>query len=931
MKSFAPLALAALLTASASAQSTFTDPANLRGERVAPLTGRELPIDQGASGLEQLLRKLNTRASLMLIVAHPDDEDGGMLTFYSRGKGARVGMLTLNRGEGGQNLMTGDFEDALGLLRTQELLAADRYFDADQFFGTEVDFGFSKTKEEAFAKWTHERVLYDAVRAIRIYRPLVIASVFIGGVTDGHGQHQVSGEIAQEAFKAAGDPSVFPELTREGILPWQPLKVFARVPMQAITAQGLFDYATGRYEPAKFTNYVTGEVTTTTPTVDVIVHEGKIDPLLGPHRAIEDFLSYVQFARQGLGLQKSQVSGNMRVPAPGPFDVSYHLYGSCLLGSASAPLCHLDRSTQGEEQMPAGHAAFNRPDQASFFDGIDTSLAGIATLAPSAFPELHASLAKIQADINVATDHLDPNSLEKIAPTLADALKQTDALIKAVEAARLPNEARQNVLHELRIKRVQLNDALAISLGLHFDTTAPEANQPIKTAFAVHTVLATDSSTPVSYSTEEIQTATGKMQHGPISDGEQTISKGSSRVEELTATAAISQQETRPYFFRTDIEQPVYQLHDPSLRNAPATPPAVTAWSHLSFNGAELELGRVVHAGPQPIEFVPPANLSLSAQAQVIPNDTNAILFSTFVQPIERPAIVPKFDLPAGWKTQIAIGDYPNSGEIRFQLNAPAANRKAFTLKASLDLPNKQTVSEGYRAVGYPGIPFTNFYTPATDRIVPVDLKLPAKHNIAYLPGTGDAVPEALASIGLKPITLTIADLTPAKLAQYDTVILGVRTYAAHPDLHGAPTQALLDYAKNGGNVVVQYQTGEFTAADAPFPLEIGAAAQRVIDETDPVQLLVPDSPLLTAPNKITPADFDNWIEERGHGFLRSFDSHYTALTETHDPGDPPQRGGLVTTQLGKGRWTYCAYAVYRQLPEAVPGAFRLFVNLINP
>ena len=158
-----------------------------------------------------------------------------------------------------------------------------------------------------------------------------------------------------------------------------------------------------------------------------------------------------------------------------------------------------------------------------------------------------------------------------------------------------------------------------------------------------------------------------------------------------------------------------------------------------------------------------------------------------------------------------------------------------------------------------------------------------------------------------------------------------MRTYAAHPDLRGAPTQALLDYAKNGGNVVVQYQTGEFTAADAPFPLAVGNAAERVIDETDPVQLLVPDSPLLSTPNKITPADFNNWIEERGHGFLRTFDDRYTALTETHDPGDPPQRGGLVTTQLGKGRWTYCAYALYRQLPEAVPGAFRIFVNLINP
>src|SRR6202012_2078083 len=267
--------------------------------------------------LEQSLIKLRTRASLLMIVAHPDDEDGGMLTYEARGQGGRTATLALPRGEGGKNLMSGDFDDALGLVRTQELLAADRYMGVDQMFGTEVDFGFSKTKEETFAKWTHERVLYDAVRAVRLYRPLVIASVFIGGVTDGHGQHQVSGEIAQEVFKAAADPKVFPDQIAEGLLPWAPLKVYARVPMQAITEKGLYDYATGQYAPARFTNYVTGEVTTTAPSPDVIVHEGTPDSLL-------EGKSYVQFARMGLGLQKSQIGNGMRVPPAGAFDISYH-------------------------------------------------------------------------------------------------------------------------------------------------------------------------------------------------------------------------------------------------------------------------------------------------------------------------------------------------------------------------------------------------------------------------------------------------------------------------------------------------------------------------------------------------------------------------------------------------------------------------------
>jgi len=930
MKPFAPLALAAILAASASAQSTFADPANLRGERVAPRTGHELPIDQGATGLEQLLRKLNTRASLMLIVAHPDDEDGGMLTFYSRGLGARVADLSLNRGEGGQNLMTGDFEDALGLLRTQELLSADRYFDANQFFGTEVDFGFSKTKEEAFAKWTHDRVLYDVVRAIRIYRPLVIASVFIGGVTDGHGQHQVAGQITQEAFKAAGDPSVFPELTREGILPWQPLKVYARVPMQAITPQGLFDYATGQYTAAKFTNYVTGEVTTTTPSADVTVHEGKIDPLLGPHRAIEDFVSYVQFARQGLGLQKSQIGTTTRIPPPGAFDISYHRYGSVLQPSRQ------------------------KVQEDSFFDGIDTTLAGIADLAPTAFPELHARIAKIQADINVATDHLDPNNLEKVAPQLADALQQCDALLKEVEAAALPNEARQNVLHELRIKRVQLNDALAVSLGPVVDATAEQANLIQDAPATLHTsITELKDQQPVF---PMLKSTSGVEMHSSVNFFSYDQHHPPAVTPDLQLTPRFVSTITQPYFYRDDIEQPVYKLRDPALRNAPETPPTLVVWANYTYMGATFSVGRVVHTGPQPVSIVPSVSVSLSRSAGVIPIDekrpmvwvesriplSKCLSYSNDIEPASCNKFASQSNvqlhLPPHWRIAESANEAlsPDATHLTqydgFTLIPPAlqpGEQLAATVSATLD---GKEYREGYREVGYPGLPRTNFYKPAIYKAVAVDLKSPEHPVIGYIEGTGDEVFNSLFALyGGHIQRIPIADIKPENLKRFQTVILGVRTYAAHPELHGAPTQALLDYAKNGGNVVVQYQTGEFTAADAPFPLAVGNAAERVIDETDPVQLIAPDSPLLTTPNKITPADFDSWIEERGHGFLRTFDAHYTALTETHDPGDPPQPGGLVTTQLGKGRWTYCAYALYRQLPEAVPGAFRIFVNLINP
>jgi LmbE family N-acetylglucosaminyl deacetylase len=922
----------------APSAATFTDPANLGDERVKPVTGRELPIDQGTAGVEEMLRRLNTRASLMLIVAHPDDEDGGMLTLYARGMGARVADLSLTRGEGGQNAMTGDFEDALGLLRTQELLSADRYSGVDQFFGTEVDFGFSKTKEEAFRKWGHERVLYDVVRAIRIYRPLVLASTWIGDVTDGHGQHQVSGEITQEAFKAAGDPNVFPELTKEGILPWQPMKVYARVPMQAITDKGLFDYATNQYVPASFTNYVTGAVSSTPPTVDVTIHEGTPDPLLTPGAANPEDLSpmlakeapstpltYVQFARIGLGLQKSQIGPGVRNPPAGRFDVSYHLYGSKL--------------------------AHEPEHEASFFDGIDTSVEGIAGLAPDAPRTLREGMARLSAELSSAQSSFSAANPAGIAPALAEAAHQEANLIVLADGLdRISPEERADLVHELKIKQAQTNDALALALGLRFDATSSatelNTNEPVKLA----STLQAKTSMQLSVTEEHAETAPGGRtrpeDEKPI---ERTLTADHSDHRTLTLLADETLHMTRPYFFRKDIEQPVYALHVPELRNAPASPPALVAWATVDYRGSKILMGRVVHHAEQPARFVPPLSLSLSSSAQVMPASDRPLRIAATLRTTAQTAPTGKLLLsaPAAWTIK-PVSSALHAGTTSFTVMAPAVEAKPIELSATARTANGDHISEGYRPVGYGDLPRTDYFTPAIDRIVPVDLKMPALQHgttlrIGYLPGTGDAVPEALASIGLAPVMLTVADLTPEKLRQFDTVILGVRTYSAHPELHGAPTRALIDFARGGGNVVVQYQTLEFTGADAPYPLSLGAN-EKVVDETAPVKLLDPASPMLSAPNRITPADFNGWIEERGHGFLSSWDEHYTALTETHDPGAPsehvapqqPQRGGLITTRLGdgakhRGRWTYVAFAIYRQLPEAVPGAYRLFINLISP
>src|SRR5208282_3500184 len=282
-------------------------------------TAIALPLaeDRGGAALEQALKRLGTTASLMMIVAHPDDEDGALLTYLSRGLGVRATLFTLTRGEGGQNAMSADTYDALGIIRTNELLKADEFYGANQLWGTEADFGFSKTQEESLARWGHERVLYDAVLAVRRERPQVIVSTFVGGITDGHGQHQVSGEIAQEVFKAAADPNVFPEQLKEGLQPWQPLAVYSMVPFAPVTEKGMFDYATGKWAPAKFHNYVTGEWITGVPSTDVSMPVGTLDPALGR--------SYLQIAREGWGEQKSQ-NGGANPTLSGPADTNYHLW-----------------------------------------------------------------------------------------------------------------------------------------------------------------------------------------------------------------------------------------------------------------------------------------------------------------------------------------------------------------------------------------------------------------------------------------------------------------------------------------------------------------------------------------------------------------------------------------------------------------------------
>ena len=927
------------------AQAIKEDPANLKGERVSTQAPADtLPVNHGAAALQQLLLKLGTRASLMMIVAHPDDEDGGMLAYESRGAGARVAMLTLNRGEGGQNLMSADFDDALGLIRTQELLAADRYMGVNQMFGTEADFGFSKTKEEAFAKWTHERVLYDAVRAVRLYRPLVLTSVFVGGPTDGHGHHQVAGEISQEVFTAAGDPKVFPEM---GLAPWTPLKVYARVPFFRVGPDGMFDYATGRTVPTRFHNYVTGKDIATTPEATVLIHEG--DPAVirfGVHAGAPalgmEGLTYVQFARKGLALQKTQIGPGVRLAPPGKSDTGYTLMGSHVPG-------------QGDSSAP----------EQTLFDGIDTSLTGMASLAPAmnatGRAALVAGLGTIEGKVDEARKLFDPEKVEVTAAPLRDALRACDELLAKVETAeawRLDGQERADVLHELRVKRVQLNDALVLAHGFGL-TVAPVKGPLLTTLTSFTAVLTVSSASANSVRLVATQLTVNLAGEGIGGGNAGILQPRSSRSVTLRLPYLAGLPATKPYFSRPDAQQPYYDVSDAALRDAAETPAPIVAHATLDDQGVRLELAAVVNEAqgdkanpPQALAVVPPVNLRVMPSAGILtparkslalhvrldlPGATAAACAPAFNVPVNGRAENEVFiEAPEGWSgpTQFTVFDpaCAHGYDFDFGLTPPSVIAPGASLHFEAEAREApHAYKESFQAVGYGGLTTTNYYAAADYRAAEVNVVTAPGLRVAYLPGTGDPLPAFLPDLGVTPVVIGMTDLGAESLARFDVVVLGVRAYSAHPELAGAGSKPLLEFVSGGGVVVAEYNSGGFDAASAPYPFTLpGDSAHNVVEEAQPVTLAEPKAAILNWPNRITAADFDGWTEERGHGFAATWDGHYEAPLETHDEGQDPQRGGLLVGSFGKGAYVYCALALYRQVPEAVPGAYRLLANLLS-
>jgi LmbE family N-acetylglucosaminyl deacetylase len=871
---------------------------------------RPLPEDLGAVHLAQLLTKLKTTARIMQVVAHPDDEDGGLLTLEARGKGADVTLFTVTRGEGGQNKFGTESSDELGILRTLELLEADKYYGVEQRFSHVTDFGFSKTAEETFNKWHgHDVALADVVRAIRIFRPDVLTSRFSGTPRDGHGHHQASAILTVEAFRAAADPNKFPEQIKEGLLPWQAKKLYLGNP------------------PRMFQG---GNVADEDYTVKLNI--GEYSPLLG--------MSYTQFALEGLSHQTSQGTGGIRVP-PGPRYTYYKLTDSTL-------------------PKPAAH-------EQDFFDGIDTSLVGLASrlgAEESKVPFLRLALESLQKHIDAANKAFSLQDPSACAPDLLAGRDETEKLVHQLEGSQIPAAAKDEMLTTLRTKLDQFQQAANEALGIYFDVTVdppgpppgpsyfPRMEQTLSIAvpgqsFTVTARLYNRGRTTVVPQGFGVEAAEGWKIEQLASPAYTPLKAGDVSSSQFKLTVLEDAKYTKPYFSRSNSEtETIYSITDPKYLTLPWPPYPVRAYARFTADagaGEARAIAKVKFVDPtlgqseRPLAVGPPISVLLTSPVVVAPvggtgKSQIGVSVRSNVQNVVHAKL--KLDTPQGWKVEpaeIAV-DLDHDGDVdnyAFQITPQNLHEGTYKVTARAEYNGKQ-YAEGFKVITRPDLDSYYAYRPATEKVQAVDVKLPGQLRVGYIMGTGDEIPSVLQSVGLNTSIITPQELASGDLSRYGTIIVGIRAYDTRTDVR-EHNRRLLDYVNNGGTLIVQYNqsVGAFNEGHyTPYPAT--EANVRVSVEEQPVEILAPEEQVFNWPNKITQKDFDGWVQERGLYFMSQWDPQFKSLLSCNDPGEPPQKGGLLLAHYGKGIYIFSAYGFSRQLPAGVPGAIRLFVNLVS-
>ena len=848
---------------------------------------RPAPEERGSSGLALTLRRLQTIASVLHTAAHPDDESTELLAYLARGVGARTAYLALNRGEGGQNGIGPELWEGLGVIRTEELLAARKLDGAEQYFTRAFDFGFTRSPEETLRKWNREELLGDMVRVIRMMRPLVVVNGFSGTARDGHGQHQVAGLLTPEAIKAAADPKRFPEqVLQEGLQPWQVLKVYGRL----------------------FGNVDSG------PRASFDV--GLFDPILGR--------SYNELALDGRSRHRSQDFGMIQ-----------------------------SRGSQ-VRSFPRLSSAVEAPEvETTLFTGIDTSLVGIAKFAGPSGENLLPSLNKIK---DLAAQALAEFKLEQpatIAPHLAAGLRAVRSLRS--QLGNLDPTAKANVDGLLARKEHEFSQALTKAHGVMVDAlSSTEIVTPSEAVeVAAHVFIATKTKAaaanvklilPDSWKVESMKSEPMLPMTGmPFMRGRETPSF----VARFKATAPDDATPTQPYWLVQPRTKEQFEWEEKMPRNLPFASPVALAQVELTLSGERVLIRQPVEYRfadktfgeiRRELKVAPPLTLTVHPSLLVIPaasqNHTRVEISVEITHNASRQTEgTIKLNAPANWKVEadnrpLAFTKQGEKTARTFKVTPPVGASGNFALKALAEA-NGKTYDNGYQVIAYPHIETHYIYHPATTKVEVFDVTVAKNLHVGYVMGSGDDGPQVLEQLGVNLKRISPSELASGDLSSYDTIILGIRVYEVNEDVM-ANNKRLLEYVSNGGTLIVQYNKQEFVNGNfAPYPVKM-AGSLRVTDETAPITILEPSHPLFNFPNKITEADWQGWVQERGLYFLSEWDPRYTPLLASSDAPGTALKGGQLIAEYGKGTYIFTGYAWFRQFPSGVPGAYRLFANLVS-
>jgi hypothetical protein len=748
-------------------------------------------------------------------------------------------------------------------------MAVHRYDDVKQFFTRAYEFGYSFSVEETLQKWNRRENLRDIVRVIREFRPFVVLTMNPAG-TGGGQHHQASAQLAAEAFRLAGDPSQFPEQLEEGLRPWRPYRLFQSPGVGLSFSQSTFG--------------------------DVRIDLGEYDPLLGE--------SYAEFGARARSRHRSQ--GMNALPHPGPVSASFILAYSNV------------SSSQLED---------------SFFDQIDVSIQALATMDPS----LESSVILLEGYIDWARDAFSRSDYQSAVKAIMTGLD----LVRQMRASTDHPDARFLLLE----KEKDFLDAASKGHFFSFDVLATDVvdgNVVPGEEFEILVRL-------LNRSFVEIQTKSVELLTPP--DWGVRLDRSTDSSTYFRVQVPEDAEPSQPFWFHPDTTRDRYEIR-PGFNGTEAfPPPLITARVVYQSSGIDA----IVEKSAQRRWFDPAIGGERRAEIKVVPRFAVALDPSISIIPAQKfgssrlratvtnhsktPATVQlTMQVPAGWSVspRSATMSFSSENQSRaqwFAVRPQAGVREGNYEVETIATTPEGTYSSGFLMISYPHIQTRHYYVPARTRMPVIAVNLPANLRVGYIMGVGDEVGLATEQLGASVAYLTEEDLASGDLSRFDTIVTGIRAYLNRDDLI-ANNNRLLDYVKSGGNLVVQYNKYEFLRDQfAPYPLSINRPHDRVTVEDSRVRLLQPLHPIFNHPNKIQHPDWDGWVQERGLYFLRDWADQYTPLLELQDPwayNNSPKRGSLVVARHGKGHYIYTGLAFFRQLPAGVPGAYRLWANIIS-